>query len=218
MKTRQSMVLALLCAGCATTLTKEAAQVAVYEADASAPEESRRLPEGCRLLETTKPVDQMESERYASSDPYRLERNEAAARGGNVLLVLSDRIVNRPNLDCSASDRSPDCLRGGQTWYQVSFASYECSAEALQTLASLSPGPAAGRSGGLFSWSLGSARRTTAQVKSEILALMQQGVGTDLIVSYVRGQKLTTKLTAAEIIDWKKSGIAEAVIQAAVSP
>lgn len=212
------LVLALLCAGCAATLTKEGAQVAVYEADGSLPEGSRRLPEGCRLLQTTKPVDQIEGERYASSDPYRAERNAAAASGGNVLLVLSDRIVNRPNLDCSPGSQSPECLRGGQTWYRVSFASYACRTEALQTLASLPPEPATGRSGGLLSWTPGHARRTVAQMKSEILTMMREGVGADVIVAYVRGQRLKTRLTAEEIIDWKSSGIAEAVIQAAVSP
>ncbi|HSS44852.1 MAG TPA: hypothetical protein VLO07_05870, partial [Thermoanaerobaculia bacterium] len=111
----------------------------------------------------------------------------------------------------------PECLRGGQSWYRVSFASYACSAGALQTLASIPPGPAGGKSGGLFSWTRVSTPHTTAQVKSEILAMMREEVGTDVIAAYVRGQRLKAKLTAEEIIDWKKSGIAEAVIQAAVS-
>jgi len=211
------LVLALLCAGCATTLTKQGAQVVVYEADRSLPEEARRLPEGCRLLETTKPVDQMESERYASSDPYRRERNEAGTRGANVLLILSERTVSRPNLDCSPASSSRECLLGGQTWYRVSFSSYACDAEALQTLRSLPTGPASDKSSGLFSWNRG-VRRTAAQVKSEILAMMQEGLGTSVIAAYVRGQRLRTRLTAEEIIDWKRSGIADEVIQAALTP
>ncbi|MGH9364459.1 MAG: hypothetical protein ACRD1B_04225 [Thermoanaerobaculia bacterium] len=54
-------------------------------------------------------------------------------------------------------------------------------------------------------------------MKSEILAMMREGVGTDVIAAYVRGQRLKSRLTAEEIIDWKKSEIAEAIIQAAIS-
>ena len=43
---------------------------------------------------------------------------------------------------------------------------------------------------------------------------MQEGVGADVIKLYVRSHPLAAPLTADEIIDWKRSGIADAVIEA----
>ena len=84
--------------GCAS-LTPEGARVRVYEADLSAPLSARALPSGCRLVGPAEvPINQMESERQVS-DPYRLQRNAAGERGGNVLLVLSRQILARPKLD-----------------------------------------------------------------------------------------------------------------------
>ena len=45
---------------------------------------------------------------------------------------------------------------------------------------------------------------------------MQEGVGTDVIVAYVKS-RLAAALSAEEIVDWKKSGIAEPVIEAAIA-
>jgi len=55
-----------------------------------------------------------------------------------------------------------------------------------------------------------------SQLKAKILALMKEGVGTDVIVAYVKNEKPKQKLTSADIIDWKKAGIDETVIQAAM--
>ena len=128
--------------GCATVKT-DPVSVKVYEANASAPAESRRMPAGCRLIDTTAPFDQMESERYVEN-PYRKQREEAAVKGGNVLLVLSSRLVTRPGLECPPSDRSPNCLRGSQSWNRVSFESYACGPEALATLAAIPAPPEGG--------------------------------------------------------------------------
>jgi hypothetical protein len=57
-----------------------------------------------------------------------------------------------------------------------------------------------------------------AELKAKVLALMKQGVGTDLIVSFVRARRVSPPLTAEEILDWKKAGIAEDVIRAALEP
>ncbi len=43
---------------------------------------------------------------------------------------------------------------------------------------------------------------------------MQEGVGADVILSYVRANRLAAPLTAEEIIDWKKSGISDALTRA----
>jgi hypothetical protein len=206
------LVLAL-CAACTTALSKEGGQVKVYGADASTPEASDRLLEGCRLLEKTAPFEQQESER-AAEDPYRRQRNDAAARGGNVLLVYSQPILRRPNTDCSPKDQSPGCLEGSQSWYRVFFGYYACAPEAVGRLDSRvestdAPGP-------IFSWKVGSARVPVAQMKSKILAMMGEGIGTDVIVAYVKGEHLKQKLSADDVIDWKKSGIDERVIQAAL--
>ena len=120
------VLLVALAAGCASAPREARPAVRVYEADMASPPAARRLPPACRLLGSSGPVDQMESER-AMDDPYKRQRRETADKGGNVLLVLSERTVTRPNLDCPSGDASPDCLRLGQSWYRVQFEQYACS-------------------------------------------------------------------------------------------
>jgi hypothetical protein len=236
---------------CATTQSApEGAKVKVYEADAKIPAEARRLPEGCRLFTTTAPVDQMESERLVT-DPYRSQRNATATRGGNVLLVLSDRFRSLPRTDCAPSDISPDCQSRSQNWYKVSFESYACDATSLEALATLQP-----TSTGVASWwpfgkekpketpgattaspAASSAASSSAaapaaapnaalvpasgvapsELEAKILVLMREGVGTDVLVAYVKSKPVSAALTAEEILDWKKSGIADSVIEAALA-
>ena len=192
--------------------------VAVYEADRSAAPGTRRLPEGCRLLASSGPVDQMESER-AADDPYKRQRRETEEKGGNVLLVVSERTVTRPNLDCPSGDTSADCLRRGESWYRVAFEEYACDANSLRALSDL---PAPSRRGGITIPL--SAPKTPAspavapgELKAKLLELMRAGVAPDVLAAYARGQRLTRKMTAEEIIDWTKSGIPDAAIEAAAS-
>jgi hypothetical protein len=56
-----------------------------------------------------------------------------------------------------------------------------------------------------------------AVLKANIVALMREGVGTDVIVRYVWSQKLSQPLAAEEILAWKKDGISDEVIKAALS-
>jgi len=58
---------------------------------------------------------------------------------------------------------------------------------------------------------------STAELKAKILSLMQEGVGTDVIVAYVKSRRVAAALSAEEIVDWKRSGIAEPVIEAAIA-
>jgi len=58
---------------------------------------------------------------------------------------------------------------------------------------------------------------STLELKAKIVALMQEGVGTDVIVAYVRSRRVAAPLSAEEIVDWKRSGIAEPVIEAAIA-
>lgn len=201
--------------GCATALSKEGARVKVYQTDPTAQDAAKSLPETCRLLGTSGPIDQMESER-AAADPYRNERNATAARGGNVLLVDSRPIILRPNTDCSPRDQSAPCLEASQSWYRVAFSSYACSEDAVRRLdAAAEAAPAAGP---IFSWKVGSTKVAVSQLKARILAMMQEGIGTDVIVAYVGSQRTNArqKLTAEDVIDWKRSGIDERVIRAAL--
>lgn len=54
-------------------------------------------------------------------------------------------------------------------------------------------------------------------LKAKVLELQKEGVGTDVIVSFVRANRPLAPLTAEEIIDWKKSGISDDVIRATFS-
>jgi hypothetical protein len=213
-RTRLLPVLAVICAACATTTTKAGSEVKVFGADPAVKQTPHALPEGCRLLESTAPFDQEENERVVY-DPYAKQRNEVAAKGGNLLLVFSQTIIRQPSQDCAPGSQTPGCLEASQTWYRVSFGYYACSPEALGLIESQAESAAA-RKGPLFTWKLGSSRVAAAQMKSTILEMMKAGVGTDVIVAYVKGEKLKTKLTSNEIIDWKKAGIDDKVIQAAL--
>jgi hypothetical protein len=192
--------------------------VDVYEADMASPAATRRLPEGCRLLAATGPVDQMESER-AMGDPYKRQRSETSEKGGNVLLVLSERTVTRPNLDCPSGDTSADCLRRGQSWYRVKFEEYACGPEAARELAER---PLEPHRGGitipLSSPKVAASPAVTPrELKQKILEMTRAGVAPDVLLAYVKGQRLSRKMTAEEIIDWTKAGIPDAVIEAAAS-
>ena len=150
-------------------------------------------------------------------DPYAKQRNEVAAAGGNILLVHSDTIIRQPSQDCSPNDKSYGCLEASQTWYRVHFGYYACTPEAVNLLQAQAE--SATTTGPIFSWKFGggASRVAVTQLKSKILAMMKEGVGTDVIVTYVKGEKLKQKLTSADIIDWKKAGIDEQVIQAAMT-
>ena len=181
----------------------------------------------------------MESERHVE-DPYRRQRNDTGAAGGNVLLVLSNRFVTRYKTDCAPSDTSPDCQNRAQNWYKVSFESYACDPAALAALSQI---PAEG-SGPIASWwpfgkkatapSAAAPRAEAAapapalapasgaglapsDLKAKVLLLLREGVGTDVLVAYVKSHPLRAALSAEEIVDWKRSGIADPVIEAALS-
>jgi hypothetical protein len=228
--------------GCAS-LTPQAAAVKVYQADvADAATPAPPMPDGCKLVAASGPIDQQEQERNMS-DPYRPQRNATADKGGNVLLVKSALFKTLKRTECAESD-ARNCPDSAQNWYKVSFGSYACDATALAVLAEAKP--AAG-SKALFEWTpkktaapvaaavpapaavaapsaaippgqpaaqAPTSSTTAAVLKSKILALVQEGVGTDVIVSYVRANRLPAALTAEEIIGWKKAGIPDDVIRA----
>ena len=203
---------------CASAPREKRASVDVYEADAASPPDSRRLPEACRLLGSSGPVEQMESER-AMDDPYKRQRSQTLQKGGNVLLVLSERTVARPNLECPSGDTSADCVRQGQSWYRVRFEEYACAPEAARELAER---PVEQRGGGITipltsPKPAASAAVAPNALKEKLLEMSRAGVAPDVLLAYVRGQRLTRKLTAEDIIAWTKAGIPDAVIEAAAS-
>ena len=56
-----------------------------------------------------------------------------------------------------------------------------------------------------------------AELKTKVLAMMQEHVAPEVILAFVRGQALARRLTAEEIIDWTRAGVPDAVIQSAAS-
>ena len=237
------LALALAGAGCAT-LTPEGKSVKVYQADVtSADQPAPPLPNGCRRLKEWGPIDQQQEAREIS-DPYLQQRNTTAAAGGNVLYLRSFRFKNLGKIDCPVGNTSPGCMDSEQSWYKVTFESYACDAGALAELATappptvgsifkwelkkktpsatVAPPPAAPAASVAPPAAATPAPRPVAvaggisasALKAKVLELQHEGVGADVIVSYVRANRPSAALTADEIIDWKKSGIPDEVIRA----
>jgi hypothetical protein len=55
------------------------------------------------------------------------------------------------------------------------------------------------------------------ELKEKLLEMSRAGVAPDVLLAYVKAQRLSRKMTAEDIIDWTKAGIPDAVIQAAAS-
>jgi len=58
---------------------------------------------------------------------------------------------------------------------------------------------------------------SAGDLKGKILMLMKEGVAEGVIESYARTHQLAGPLSAEEIVDWKRSGIAESVIKATLN-
>jgi hypothetical protein len=123
------------------SLTPGGAKVRVYQADVESAEAvAPPLPDGCRLLGTSGPIEQ-QYEALEQSDPYRVQRNETAALGGNVLYLSSYLFRRLLKTDCPiGAAAASGCENNSQNWYRVSFRSYACDAPALAELAE-SPEP-----------------------------------------------------------------------------
>jgi hypothetical protein len=136
---RWSIAIALPGALGCIALTPDGARVAVYQAPLEGPAAKREMPADCRLVSSTTPVSMTELEMQGSDDPFRVQRNEAAAAGANTVLVLSKETQSRRTMDCPSSMRITDCLGSSGAWYRVTFENYACTSQALD---SLSPPPA----------------------------------------------------------------------------
>ena len=93
----------LLCVAIASgcvTVTPAGAYAAVYRASRDAPAAQRAMPSGCRVLSASPPIAMTELEMEGDKVPFRIQRNDAAAAGANVLLVLSRLTVSRHDVEC----------------------------------------------------------------------------------------------------------------------
>ena len=232
--------LALALGGC-VSVTADGSKVKVYQAELASKDAAvPPLPTGCKLLGQSGPIDQQQ-QAFEITNPYRTERNNTAALGGNVLYVPFYRFKNLMKTDCPIGDTTPGCMDSDQSWYKVTFRSYACDAPALQALAESplpsepavfrvefkkkpTPAPTTAVASAAPAPPPSTASAVAASpnlpspgadaLKTQILDLMREGIGTDVIRSFVRAHPLSSPLSAAEIIDWKKSGIPDTVIDA----
>ena len=215
-------VAALACA----SLTPGDPDVKVYQAEVrseSAP--APPLPQGCKLVGSSGPIEEQEEARRIK-DPYRSQRKATAASGGNVLLVKSYKFMTLKRTECGQSQAKDCATDSAQDWYRTSFGYYACDASAQAVLAELKPEPKTGLFVWTFNKksdaapapavavapSAASAPAATALVppgqpaaasgdaalalKAKVLALVQEGVGEDVISAYVRSHRPLPPLTA----------------------
>ena len=88
-----ALSLALALAGCVSVTADgskpDRSTVKVYQAElASKDTMAPPMPAGCRLVGQSGPVDQQQQE-FEISNPYRKQREDTAARGGNVSVERS---------------------------------------------------------------------------------------------------------------------------------
>ena len=129
----KKLLLLLPLVACAPTLTHQGSNVSVFEVPQTAAADTK-MPDGCKVVASKAPVKLTEREMYGQKDPYRLMRNEAGAAGANALLVRSHMIIARRDFDCPAKSPINDCPGSDGAWYEVTFESYSCSADALQKI------------------------------------------------------------------------------------
>ena len=134
-------ILLSACMSCAM-VASASIDVSVYQAPLDAPPARRAMPQGCRLVHTSKRVSLTELDMQGQKDPYRVQRREAAAAGGNALLVLSKQVISRHDPDCPGASPITDCPPGFGAWFDVVFESYACPSEALQKLSPTETTPA----------------------------------------------------------------------------
>jgi hypothetical protein len=54
-------------------------------------------------------------------------------------------------------------------------------------------------------------------LKQKVLALMKEGVGIQVIVGFVKTQRVNPAMSAEDILDWKRSGIEESIVEATLT-
>ena len=129
--------LAVLTGGC-VTLSPVAEQVSVYHQPfkASAP---ARVPAPCRLVAATPMAAMTELEMEGQTQPYRRQREKAAAAGANALLVRTRLKYSRRDFECPGASPITDCPGSSGAWFDVVLESYACPSAALEELAAREP-------------------------------------------------------------------------------
>ena len=61
-----------------------------------------------------------------------------------------------------------------------------------------------------------SAGLTPVEMKEKLAALQKEGFTDDLLVAFVRQTRLSSALTAEDMLDWKRSGLSQVVVKAAL--
>jgi hypothetical protein len=133
-----SLVLSLLLCGCAT-LTPGGSRVTVYQAPLDALPPQRSMPKGCRFITATVPLTMTELDLEGQNDPFRRERNDAAAAGANALLILRQMTKARRDSECTVGLPITDCPPSFGAWFRVVIESYACTPDGLNALAALPP-------------------------------------------------------------------------------
>jgi hypothetical protein len=136
------LIVIVLASGCAS-LTPGGSRVVVYQAPLDGTPAQRAMPEGCSLVASKPPVTMPELDLMGQKDPFRVERNEAAADGANTILVLSRMTLARRNGECPNASPITDCPGSFGAWYSVALETYSCSDEALRILSKPAEAPAA---------------------------------------------------------------------------
>ncbi|HJZ76331.1 MAG TPA: hypothetical protein VKE51_31565 [Vicinamibacterales bacterium] len=116
------------------TLTPEGSRVSVFQAPLNAPPARRRMPSGCQLLFTRPAVSMTELDMEGQKDPFRRQRNQTGAAGGNALLVLSRMTISRHDPECPGASPITDCPPSFGAWFDVVIEAYSCPPDALHTL------------------------------------------------------------------------------------
>jgi hypothetical protein len=127
------LLLAFLGTSC-MTLTREGSGVVVYQAPQKQPPARRAMPTGCALVKSLPATAMTEQEMLGQDDPYRRQRNDAAAAGANALLVLTEQTTPRRDFECPAASPITDCPPSSGAWFQVVFEMYTCTPDALAAL------------------------------------------------------------------------------------
>jgi len=136
------LLFVVLASGC-VSLTPEGSHVVVYQAPLEGTAAQRAMPSGCSMVAAKPPVTMPELDLMGQKDPFRVQRNEAAASGANALLVLSRMTIPRRNGECPNASPITDCPGSFGAWYSVALETYSCSDEALRILSkpAATPGP-----------------------------------------------------------------------------
>jgi hypothetical protein len=124
---------ALVVSGCAT-LTPDGARVSVYTARLDGPAANHDMPDGCRKLSESPKYWMSEQEMEGQAHPFAKQQNATAASGGNAVLALKKMVRPRLDFECPNAVPIRDCPGSSGAWFDVTFESYTCTAEALRTL------------------------------------------------------------------------------------